>query len=262
MTTELITFGKYRGQPVDVLQQDPMYCEWLMGQAWLKSRFPDLRTLIINNFAAPSETPEHNKLQARFLDDAFLLAAVRLLATDCDVKPFPRAGRACIRLTFEPPGADVLFEFGGKTLLKRKEYETLFSLWAEPRSKEAKEKLDSAQRLLDYYSLDPFKGSNLRATEQKEKIAQTQETLTELQQAVEFPHYIHARPIIFELKPAMGDDYPAVLRQITAVRYSGRKVVLIGTYAGTGATFEQVRAMFSASGVTLVTVAEIDGSSA
>ena len=49
-TPEILTFGKYKGQPVDVLQSDPDYCEWLINQKWLPERFPHICTLIINNF--------------------------------------------------------------------------------------------------------------------------------------------------------------------------------------------------------------------
>ncbi len=68
---ELIPFGKYKGQPVQVLRSDRGYTEWLLQQDWFVQRFPNLRTIIVNNFGQPSETPEHNKLQARFLSKDF-----------------------------------------------------------------------------------------------------------------------------------------------------------------------------------------------
>lgn len=89
---EIIPFGKYKGQPLEVLQQDKGYCDWLMAQDWLQSRFPELRTLIINNFAEPTETPEHNALQARFLEDAFVIAATMLFYPACRKTPSFRAG--------------------------------------------------------------------------------------------------------------------------------------------------------------------------
>jgi hypothetical protein len=64
--SELITFGKYKGQPVEVLQKDRQYADWLMQQSWFGDRHPEIRTLIINNFAEPSETPEHNAMQVLF----------------------------------------------------------------------------------------------------------------------------------------------------------------------------------------------------
>lgn len=72
MSNEIIPFGKYKGQPIDVLKNDRPYLEWLQSQEWFTSRYQNINTLIINNFREPSETPEHNKLQALFLDDNFL----------------------------------------------------------------------------------------------------------------------------------------------------------------------------------------------
>lgn len=68
---ELVPFGKYKGQPVEQLRNDPEYVEWLLAQPWFAQRFGGIRTLIINNFKEPDETPEHNELQARFLDDDY-----------------------------------------------------------------------------------------------------------------------------------------------------------------------------------------------
>src|SRR6516165_8596150 len=57
--SELIPFGKYKGQPVEVLAQDKQYAEWLTAQPWFRDKFAGLYTVIINKFQEPSETPEH-----------------------------------------------------------------------------------------------------------------------------------------------------------------------------------------------------------
>lgn len=69
----IIPFGKYKGQPLEILQNDPSYLEWLQVQPWFLEKYSKLNTLIINNFQAPSETPEHNSLQVMFLDQDFCL---------------------------------------------------------------------------------------------------------------------------------------------------------------------------------------------
>ncbi len=71
MAGEVIPFGKYKGQPVEVVVQDRQYVEWLTAQPWFRERFANIHTLIVNNFQEPTETPVHNALQARFLDQAF-----------------------------------------------------------------------------------------------------------------------------------------------------------------------------------------------
>lgn len=72
MSNEIIPFGKYKGQPVEVLMNDRPYLDWLQSQEWFTARYQNINTLIINNFREPAETPEHNKLQALFLNDNFL----------------------------------------------------------------------------------------------------------------------------------------------------------------------------------------------
>lgn len=73
---DLVPFGKYKGQPVDQLRNDKEYCEWLVAQPWLASRFKNIHTLIINNFSEASETPEHNAMQMRFLDNRYLVSVL------------------------------------------------------------------------------------------------------------------------------------------------------------------------------------------
>lgn len=71
--SEIIPFGKYKGQPIEVLQGDPQYVDWLKQQDWFRERYPSIVNIVINNFGEPEETPEHNRLQIRFLDEEFRL---------------------------------------------------------------------------------------------------------------------------------------------------------------------------------------------
>jgi hypothetical protein len=171
MATEMVPFGKYRGQPVAVLQQDAQYCQWLLGQGWVAERFPELHTIIINNFGEPSETPEHNALQARFLDDDFVLATVRAVAGT-----YGHAG-------------DVSFEDHGIDAIIRSDV---------------------------------------------------------------------ARPFGVELKPALGDEYPAVLRQIAKYCRDIDMALIIGAYTGVGATLGQVRKIFKSRNIPVFLVSEIE----
>lgn len=73
MSSNVIPFGKYKGQPIEAIQHDKQYLDWLANQSWFKERYQNLNAIIINNFNEPAETPEHNKLQAMFTDDDFCL---------------------------------------------------------------------------------------------------------------------------------------------------------------------------------------------
>ena len=69
---QALTFGKYRGQPVSVLAGDKSYCDWLVAQDWFRQKYQNVYNVIINNFSKPEDTPEHNSLQAMFLDEDFV----------------------------------------------------------------------------------------------------------------------------------------------------------------------------------------------
>src|SRR6516225_4197283 len=68
---KIVPFGKYKGQPIEVLREDRSYLDWLSGQDWFRERYAGIYTLIVNNFSEVSETPDHNALQVLFLDDDF-----------------------------------------------------------------------------------------------------------------------------------------------------------------------------------------------
>lgn len=65
----LITFGKYKGQPVTALYSDPKYLEWCKQQNWFQKT--TCYNIIVNQILVTdkdSKTPEHNKLQKTFLN--------------------------------------------------------------------------------------------------------------------------------------------------------------------------------------------------
>jgi len=185
--SELIEFGKYKGQPLEVLQQDKQYTDWLMGQDWFRDRYSNVYALIVNNFGAPAETPEHNAMQALFLDDdlckkfAWVVNSKRTKRNERfnDIKLME-----VIEKSFENQGADVAFSVFVKLEDER---------WG-----------------------DSF-------------------------------------PFRIELKPQMGDDYPAVLRQIQANKC---RFVVYKKYTGTGVSEKQMKAIFIASNALALSVDE------
>ncbi|UTF51823.1 hypothetical protein NLA06_08035 [Desulfomicrobium sp. ZS1] len=63
----LAPFGKYEGQPLEVLLADKPYCAWLVGQADLREQYPDLRDMIYKEHGNDIKTPNHNRMQAEYL---------------------------------------------------------------------------------------------------------------------------------------------------------------------------------------------------
>jgi|ERR1700722_2798395 len=190
MTSEIVPFGKYRGQPVEALAQDRQYVDWLTAQPWFKERFGNIYTLIVNNFQEPSETPEHNALQIKFLDRDYALRFVRHL------EPSYFAGAETLYVSFENEGFDVTV--GGSVLENR----------AEP-------------------------GKDLRV--------------------------LCSCGFAIEVKPTVGDDYPAILRKMKGLGLRQRRdmVLFLGEYTGVGATREQFIAIFKSEQIAVVFVSDL-----
>lgn len=111
-----MTFGKYKGQPVEAILQDRQYCEWILQQPWFVEKFPQIHTVIINNHGEPAETPEHNQLQAMFVDLEFRR---RYLDYVYGIKPREGSG---IEVQFEYCAADVLMFIGDGQWLEKSFY--------------------------------------------------------------------------------------------------------------------------------------------
>lgn len=106
----LVPFGKYRGQPLEVLKHDQGYIEWMLEQGWVQERYPRFHTLIINNFQEPSETPEHNALQVRFLDETFQNCCLALIMAHHPLLPIHSALGSLDQCAFERNAIDVLMQ--------------------------------------------------------------------------------------------------------------------------------------------------------
>lgn len=204
MASDVITFGKYKGQPVEAMAADHDYCDWLMAQSWFRERHQGIYTLIVNNFQEPSETPEHNALQVLFLSDWFCMAVIRL-AYEKQVDGAFAYIEGCrqdqgnnltvvhkLIVTFEDMGADVLVSIN----------------WSWDKN--------------------------------KFRVAYTDEGMDN---KAYFP---------IEIKPSVSDDYPAIIRQMRAIRAPGYRILFVGNYCGIGASKEQFVETFRRSGIRVV----------
>ena len=174
----IVPFGKYKGQPVEVMMADRPYTDWCSSQSWFADKYANLYQIINYHSGEPTETPEHNALQVLFLDEVFCRKFMKI------VFGVDRFGA----VNFEVQGIDVL--------LRRN-------------------------------------GSDGRGD----------------------GHYM------VELKPTVGDDYPAVLRQIKSCKvrnpygqacYLYGRALFLGEYTGVGATRDQFIKTFEMEGIKVV----------
>lgn len=266
----IVPFGKYRGKPIEAMLQDPSYCEWFMSQPEMRQKYQNVYQVIINNFGEPSETPESNEMQAKFLSADFrqkfalainsnfnnfanedgMMSAVNFAASDIhqlivemDIKnsqgelnnswQWVARGEnesgtelydAVINLIetestapeFETEGTDVAFSitgcgFGYYRICQR----LAGDKWVEN---------NTWNRKADYYDRHLSKA-------EKQCIWQSRFSLR------------------IEIKPEVGDDYPAILRQM---RRSKSNVLFTRDYTGIGVDEATFVEYFSTQGIKVI----------
>lgn len=136
MTDELIPFGKYKGQPLVAIQKDKQYIDWLLAQSWFHEKHKEFYTIIINNFQEAVDTPQHNAMHVKFLDDAYVLNLFKEYQIgDKDNYVVSRC--------FERDGWDVIIELSGLcTKDISKLTNELLDKWNESNDEEYRSNLD------------------------------------------------------------------------------------------------------------------------
>jgi hypothetical protein len=322
--TRVVPFGKYKGQPVEVLAADKSYCDWLAGQDWFRDRYTTIHTLIVNNFREPSETPEHNALQARFLDPDW---RVRFIVARRSHEQLQRDVRGLYDTVLKHCAEHLT---SARTQLAREQQRDLAAEWQQETERRRasvayhvkavsstnrpygawpemdQQHLANARKALEEWTSTRTEHLDQQRAEQAHRVEQFQAAITELEQqqaevnrlrtradywfecdtdfevegadvvltAVLYPEkpnlekwrtgfpipvkadtpFYLERELTYriECKPSLGDDYPAVLRQMRAAKTDS---LVIGTYTGTGATLDQVREVFGM--IRILTVAEV-----
>jgi hypothetical protein len=260
MTAKVIPFGKYKGQPVEVLQADPGYVDWLRSTDWVQQRFPELHTLIINNFADPSETPAHNAIQARFLDRVFAANVFELARPGL----VDRAKVAIVENWIQSIADDK------EQLEKMSNY--------EQQQTRLEESILRRERNMNFdwcFDLDArFEHSGIdvlltvkiwrgeKTAPFRLTISTTDEVKNGRYQYERFATWksdrIDARAflIAIEIKPSLGDDFPAVMRQMMA---SDANVLFVEQYTGQGASREQMVEMMKRSNIAAIFADQVPG---
>jgi hypothetical protein len=205
--SDVIPFRKYRGQEVaQVMQRDPACVQWLMQQAWFPEKFAPIYQLVVNNFAAPSEeTPAHNALQVQFLELDFRAAFWRAgLDKEADWAGVTESHRKARRVYFRVPCLSAYHRRHDDSERHRQHHrKEVIERWANWR-----------------FRHDPAVQQLLLTGPVFEEDADVEFTaiivagfpgLSDLDAKRKYRLFI-------EIKPSMGDDYPAVLRQIKRQR--------------------------------------------
>lgn len=223
----LVPIGKYKGQPIEVLAEDKQYTDWLVAQPWFRERYGNLYAVIINNFCEPSDTPEHNALQARFLDDRFRLKF---------------ASVAIPRLWWFTVSGGEMWNNAIEWVKSRLQRGfTLDSLKSNTRSKGS---------LLRQSKIE-FENNSVDA---KWIVVGGVDIQFNVGAACNFTETLREE-IIVEIKPEIGDDYPSILRQM---RRNGSRFLFTRSYTGTGVDQPTFIQYMDSQGIRVIFEHEVD----
>lgn len=236
VSNEIVPFGKFKGKPVEAMAEDRKYCDWLVSQDWFREKFQPLYTVIVNNFGEPSETPEHNALQVKFLDGSYQMRFVD--AVNADTYP----GASFIEESIASAQAALIRQREEEAAAVRADLDRLSSfnsiLFARKRAIELAAALGRTKKA-NVFSLG---GASF-------------ECGCDVRFGLSFGDYGYSEQFSIEIKPSMGDDFPAVLRQM---KRSGANTLLVGQYTGLGASFQQVVDVFDSAHIIVVTTRQVD----
>lgn len=212
MAGEVVPFGKYKGQPVERLLDDQSYCEWVTSQPWLPDRWPAIFQIIVTRDPSLEETPEHNKLQAKFLEPWAREFVARRVIGDAFVG-------VTDHVEFEKDGWDVVF-----TAVRSHQFQQCVS------------------KLGRYVKENDMLCRGCGLNERCNRHAR-------LEKAIVWGKCL--ANICVEAKPTLGDDYPVVLRTVLARQNLGIRVVFVREF-NASVSVEQVKKMFASRRIELV----------
>ncbi len=238
----IVPFGKYKGKPLEKLMQDESYAKWLTGQDWFQDKFQSMYTLIVHNYHnEPIDTPEHNQMQIKFLDEFYCLKVAYLISKG-DLFKFDSAN-------FQKNVPSFLRELNiNKKHFNRPHFEKLIE---RVKAKNNKGLLNLSKVLFEKESVDATYdvsyGYSMGASESDERMFGSF-----FNQIWDCSYYYELR---IELKPSIGDDYPSVLRSMKANRSN---ILIAREYNGTGVTWDQAKEFLNSQGIKVLEEAEIE----
>ncbi|RII24981.1 MAG: hypothetical protein CXR30_19395 [Geobacter sp.] len=247
MSQEIMTFGKYKGESVEVLATDKKYAEWLLAQPWFKQEHLNIYTIVVNNFRHPVDTPEHNALQVKFLDPKYALKLAYLLKPDI----FYWTPEKITEVLKSRLGdiKDIKHLEAIKNKINNLPDQQLLHI-SEP-NLENKYDVSYSARYGIYLNFDYF--------------MQNQEDIYSF--SFNNNQFMN---IALEIKPTIGDDFPSVLRQIKASMPITMEVydnivlkktfycLLVGEYTGVGASKEQFIQYFQSQKYNVIFVKDLE----
>ena len=220
--SELIPFGKFKGQPVSQLEHDPQYAQWILATPGLRDKFPRFYSIVVNNFGEPADSPEHNSLQAMFLDEEFAMSVIAKIGG---------------------------WNIPEKIQQKQKTYFNQMTRWNDDR-------LSTTPVIsLEFISLSCDVEFEVNGWDVK--ITPIDVILVDGKHERWGRGPVNADlPKFIELKPSIGEDFPAVLRQVKS-RREIQSAVITREFCAESVSLENVVKMFATSKIQFLLLSDI-----
>lgn len=248
----IVPFGKYKGQPVEVLASDPQYVEWLLSQSSIKIKYPDIISVIINNFQAPSETPEHNAIQVKFLDDNYRLKFAHYYVSEHS-HDFHEVGVSINSAVSEYIESSLHCSTYN---LSEQAKQELFLKQQEKREEMRENIFDNNAGVCFQTRKVFFEEKGLDVTfDAGIDIINNDSELSKIRKNGSLKYYGCFREYLIEIKPVVSDDFPAVLRQM---KLSKANILFLSKYTGIGAKVEDFVKYFKTQNITVIFESDID----
>lgn len=256
----VLPFGKHKGSTVaELLARDPAYAEWIVAQGWVAERFAELHAAILSRGAATDDSPEHNAIQVRFLDETFRVACI--LA----VRP-KMIHEARISLSGDLALDDIHKLSGAKaTIADEKRDIARFKTWDDQPERanrliEECQKKISAREARIPILLEKIEAIKATRHQLLTKVKFEQRGIDVMlylgfREHTRFNEYDRRPDLTIEIKPTMGDDFPSVMRQMERLQCG---TLVLGEYTGRAVSAPQLRQMFEANGKRLLFVRDIE----
>lgn len=270
--------GKYKGKHITEILADKSYVDWMKSQPGFLDKMPTaINNIIVHQTivtgGAASKTPEHNKLQNLFLSKEFQVKFLNHMSPISKEKYELWFNELCKTDKYKECFGDLKLQFSNYAWEKASistEFEGSFN-WdvvinatiPSETLKGTVSRIDSRSGRSEYESWFDDSCRGLRGvyfgTVRKNDYSYCN-----------YASVSREGTFNIEVKPILGDDYPAVLRKMkTQIELSkkassgssrgsyGNPVLLVGKFESESATLDQLKAIFKQTGIKVVLLDEI-----
>lgn len=237
----VIPFGKHKGTTVaELLVRDPAYAEWVTGQGWVAERFAELHAAILSRGSGTDDSPEHNVLQSRFLDDDFCLALVNLIVSGDEIEKMRADCREFMVTRCEKAIAEHEWSI-----------QNLTAGWRMSENGAAEKALECRKKIFDLAQEIDDAGTAVWPVVTAVRLEERGVDVI-LSWGLSQPT---AREHRIELKPSVGDDFPSVMRQMKRL---GAPTLILERYEGRGVPEPAFRKMMGLGGMRVIFLQEVE----